>query len=282
MFRVELRDEEAGRRFWRQLKHPREVEALIARERQAHDQWIHHGWCDMCGKASRFTCDWKFAEQDSPNFRERLFCKVCGLNVRLRLVARMIRESLEAKAGAGEQRVPRLYLYEQVTPLYRGLSELAGVELVGSEYLGHDVVPGTYQGGIRHEDALHLSFPDGGFDLVVSNDVYEHVPDIQLALAEACRVLRPGGTLIATLPFHYGPTTLQRARLVGGAVEHLEPPQYHENPVSEAGSLVFYDFGWDLLDLCRASGFGDARFVGVHSFFHAYLGIGAFVLEATR
>ncbi len=283
MFRVELRDEAAGRRFWQQIRKAREVEALMAEAHRSDEEWVHHGWCDLCRQASRFTCDWKFAEEKKPNFRERLFCKVCGLNVRLRLVVRMIRESLEAlKGDATEQRVPRVYLYEQVTPLYRALSKLDGIDFVGSEYLGHDVAPGTYQDGIRHEDALHLSFPDEDFDLVVSNDVYEHVPDIRRALAEACRVLRPGGALVATLPFHFGPTTLQRARLVNGAVEHLEPPQYHENPVSDLGSLVFYDFGWDLLELCREAGFSDARFVGVHSFFHAYLGMGGFVLNATR
>jgi ubiquinone/menaquinone biosynthesis C-methylase UbiE len=47
-----------------------------------------------------------------------------------------------------------------------------------------------------HEgDAAALPFPDGAFDFVVAVQVYEYVPDIERALAEAYRVLRPGGRL---------------------------------------------------------------------------------------
>jgi 2-polyprenyl-6-hydroxyphenyl methylase/3-demethylubiquinone-9 3-methyltransferase len=45
-------------------------------------------------------------------------------------------------------------------------------------------------------DALRLPFPDGGFDVVVAGEVLEHVVDHEQAVAEACRVLRIGGTLV--------------------------------------------------------------------------------------
>jgi SAM-dependent methyltransferase len=87
----------------------------------------------------------------------------------------------------------------------------------------------------------------------------EHIPDPWQALRECARVLKPGGTLLATLPFHADKDcTVVRARLAGNAIEHLLPPQYHGNPVSSEGSLVFHDFGWDLLDQARAAGFSEA------------------------
>jgi arsenite methyltransferase len=45
-------------------------------------------------------------------------------------------------------------------------------------------------------DALSLAFADGAFDAVVSTQVYEYVADMPAALAEARRVLRPGGRLL--------------------------------------------------------------------------------------
>jgi ubiquinone/menaquinone biosynthesis C-methylase UbiE len=45
-------------------------------------------------------------------------------------------------------------------------------------------------------DALSLPAGDTSFDAAVSTQVYEYVPDIAAALAEARRVLRPGGRLV--------------------------------------------------------------------------------------
>ena len=49
-------------------------------------------------------------------------------------------------------------------------------------------------------DALRLPFPDDTFDRIIASEVLEHVNDDQLALDEAFRVLKPGGTLAATVP----------------------------------------------------------------------------------
>lgn len=48
----------------------------------------------------------------------------------------------------------------------------------------------------RPGSATPLPFADGSFDAVTSTQVYEYVDDIPAALAEAHRVLRPGGKLL--------------------------------------------------------------------------------------
>jgi SAM-dependent methyltransferase len=48
--------------------------------------------------------------------------------------------------------------------------------------------------------ARTLPFPDHTFDLVTALDVLEHIEDDEGALQEVARVLRPGGTLLATVP----------------------------------------------------------------------------------
>jgi SAM-dependent methyltransferase len=45
-------------------------------------------------------------------------------------------------------------------------------------------------------DAETIPYPDGTFDLVVGHAVLHHIPDVELALREALRVLAPGGRLV--------------------------------------------------------------------------------------
>jgi SAM-dependent methyltransferase len=52
----------------------------------------------------------------------------------------------------------------------------------------------------RVVDDFELPFPDGSFDVVTSWHVIEHVDDVQVALAEWRRVLRPGGILAMETP----------------------------------------------------------------------------------
>jgi SAM-dependent methyltransferase len=49
-------------------------------------------------------------------------------------------------------------------------------------------------------DALRLPFPDNTFDRIIASEVLEHVTDDEQALREVFRVLKPGGTLAATVP----------------------------------------------------------------------------------
>ncbi|MFM1990461.1 MAG: hypothetical protein RJA99_3418 [Pseudomonadota bacterium] len=217
------------------------------------------GFCLCCNRRRTFEADFLHSGVDPdgvrrPNWRERLVCPGCGMNNRQRLVAKRIRQAVR------EIGVRRLYIMEQVTPIHAWLrAELPEVEIEGSEYLGHDRRGGEVYGGLRHEDITALSFADGHFDLIVGNDVFEHVPDVDRAFAECCRVLAPGGRMLSTIPFHPGEAASRvRARIVDGAVVNDLEPQYHGNPVSEKGSLVFHDFGWDLVARLQRAGFEGA------------------------
>lgn len=58
------------------------------------------------------------------------------------------------------------------------------------------VAPGAAPIALDEADASSLPFPDRSFDVVVSTQVYEYVADMPAALAEARRVLVPGGRLL--------------------------------------------------------------------------------------
>ncbi|OLD99991.1 MAG: hypothetical protein AUG91_05445 [Actinobacteria bacterium 13_1_20CM_4_69_9] len=48
-----------------------------------------------------------------------------------------------------------------------------------------------------------LELPDASFDVVVAGELLEHLRDPQALVAEIRRVLRPGGTLVASVPNAY-------------------------------------------------------------------------------
>jgi SAM-dependent methyltransferase len=52
-------------------------------------------------------------------------------------------------------------------------------------------------------DGCRLPFSDESFDSVLMLDVLEHISRPEAALAEARRVMRPGGKLLLTIPFAY-------------------------------------------------------------------------------
>lgn len=54
--------------------------------------------------------------------------------------------------------------------------------------------------GVAQGDALHLPFADASIDRIICTEVFEHVPDDALLLAELARVLRPGGTIGISVP----------------------------------------------------------------------------------
>jgi SAM-dependent methyltransferase len=68
-------------------------------------------------------------------------------------------------------------------------------------------------------NALRLPFADGLFDLVISQEAVEHVPDPFQAVREMARVLRPGGRLYLQAPFiigyHPGPEDYWRFTRAG-------------------------------------------------------------------
>lgn len=58
--------------------------------------------------------------------------------------------------------------------------------------------------------AVALPFADASFDRVIASEVLEHIVDDAGALAEFARVLRPGGTLAATVPSFLAETVCWR------------------------------------------------------------------------
>lgn len=128
-------------------------------------------------------------------------------------------------------------------------------------------VPGA---DIRLGPADALPWADGHFDAAVCLDVLEHCPDPPAAVAELARVLRPGGTLVASVPHRGTLAALDSlnvyARLWPGRGAPTDDPSWQLRPhhrhfsLSEFGDLLGPSFE---IDAVQRSGLGLAELVNL-------------------
>lgn len=215
------------------------------------------GYCWVCNRIHRMLVRSGALFGDRVNLREGLLCEGCGLSNRKRLMYCAVSDEYRRLWHTPGDAL----LLEGISPLYAALSRtIPG--LIGSEYLGEQCESGreyeTPNGKrARHESLTSLSFSDGSLKLVVHLDILEHVPDYQHALRECHRALCAGGSMVFTCPFFASrQNTLARARLSdSGQIEHIEPPEWHGDPLNKGGILAWYHHGWDLLGNLRGAGF---------------------------
>ncbi len=259
-----------------------QLERFIAASSARANKFYLYGFCMVCEAPTTFLFDqtsgatWEGSTW-IPNWRERGECRSCRLNNRQRAIFYFLKTHLDDADPHA-----KIYLTEQATSVFAAFSErLDSYEVVGSEFLGVDIAGGTIRDGIRHEDIEQLSFETASYDFLVSNDVLEHVNDPLAALREMRRVLRPGGVALLTFPFDTNrEKSERRATLQGRDVEFILPPVYHGNPISSKGSLVFTDFGWDILDTFLDAGFEDVRVILYWSYEYCHLGVGQIYVQA--
>jgi len=110
--------------------------------------------------------------------------------------------------------------------------------------------------GVPSEDLTALSYPDREFDLVITSDSLEHVPDFDRSLREIRRVLKPGGLHVFTIPVVWDRPSRKRAYMEGCRIVHILPPVHHGEPSTNSDDyLAFNDFGADVLGMIERNGF---------------------------
>ncbi len=280
-----------------------EFETALVKRHHPEERYFLEGYCQACRQPTVFLVDQLYGAQQTPqgwlpNWRERLECQHCRLNNRQRALIYALQLAVAQRLSGYYSNLrtdgiidkpdlpPRLSLYamEQVTPLFHWLThQFSQVDCVGSEYLGEEIAGGTVINGLRHENVEQLSFQTAHFDLIISNDVLEHVNHPIQAMQEIYRVLKPSGELLITIPFHANSQlTVRRAKLEQGQLHFLLPPLYHGNPLSAEGALVFHDFGWDFVDQLKTVGFEAVGLIHYWSYLYGYLGEPQYYFRARK
>lgn len=219
------------------------------------------GFCPLCEKPTEFVAvrDGVLDEVWFPNwFRGDLKCLSCNSIPRERAIFVVI-EMLYTNWR-------KLKIHES-SPSHRGTSKRLSQECDG--YLASQYDPNLGFGNThptlkyRSENLEHQTLEAESFDIVVTQDVFEHIFHPDLAIKEIARTLKPGGAAIMTVPIvRRTEPSRRRAKAGNDGITHILSAEYHGNPMSKDGSLVTVDWGFDIIDFLAAhSGLSTSMFL---------------------
>ena len=191
------------------------------------------GYCCSCNRASLFVlakrhaawvletaADWENGDAYKRDLaiRESSICALCRANLRMRAQARTVLDVAGLRTtGALIDRLagePDFAVFEAATnTVFRTSDLLRRSNYVASEFR-ENAPRGAIVDGILNQDLQALTFGATAFDIVLTSDVLEHVADLDRALDEICRVLKPGGFHVCTVPSDPAlPRTIDGARV---------------------------------------------------------------------
>jgi SAM-dependent methyltransferase len=205
------------------------------------DMFRHAGTCPACEKPVTFVAA-------DPYFRSALKCDHCGSVPRHRVLMKTISDYFPNWRD--------LEIHES-SPGWDMVSQRLANECKGYVASQYDssAAPGQFVDAprmpcrrYRSENLELQTFADARFDLVIAQDVFEHIFRPDLAIKEIARTLKPNGAIFMTVPIlmKRNPSRI-RARQYNGIIEYVMERHFHGNPLNSAGSLVTIDWGYDIV-----------------------------------
>ncbi len=221
-----------------------------------------HCQCSFCGHSGLFY-------RKHRSIREGFPCDKCGAPLRYRHQASVILEKFSNGSAvlanfAKSPEFRKLSIFEPgiIGPFRKYFKHHPNYV---NSYFWKNVDPGVINKGVRCEDLETLTFADESFDLIVTSDIFEHIRRPYRAFKEMFRVLKPGGAHIFTVPLTWPlpSSTVSRVDISGTEDTLLLPPVYHGSPTDPEGSLVYTDFGLDIVDELKKINFNTEVHHGV-------------------
>ena len=191
--------------------------------------------CPICEKAAHISAE-------TPDLRNTFICSVCNSRPRERVLMYVLQKyfpdwrNMDIHKSSGNWRGASLKM----------LRECKSYTL---SHYDQEIGFGNIHERRRYisQDLTSQTFPRDYFDLVVTQDVFEHLMDPDKAIREIARTLKPGGAHVCTVPIVRKDKPSRRwAVMRGNEIVYLLPKEIHGNPVGGKGSLVTIDWGWDI------------------------------------
>ncbi len=217
----------------------------------ANMRYHKFGRCNVCGKRTIFFCT------DLEHARGNMFCLFCRSSSRKRHVAKhvicdVIKDvSCMAQIPALNREIS-IYVLETGDAFYKILKEYP--HFCCSTY-DPDIEAGKKIGNrIYCQNVEELTFDSESFDIVISEDIFEHVRDYKKGFKSVFRVLKPGGYHIFTVPCNFHIPTIVRVDTSTDEDIHLLSPEYHDD-IIRGRILAYRTFGIDIFETLESLGF---------------------------
>jgi SAM-dependent methyltransferase len=197
------------------------------------------GFCPCCDKEVLF-------QANNSWLRDTFLCSNCNSIPRERALMVTIEKYFPGWKN--------LIIHES-SPVNRGASPKLSRFCKG--YIASNYYPnkpfGSEVFGFHNQDLENQTFNDESFDLVITQDVMEHIYDPQKAFSEIARTLKKGGAHIFTVPIinKHKKSEVWAIKADNGSPIFLKEPEWHGNPVDPKGSPVTMHWGFDIIDFIR-------------------------------
>lgn len=203
-----------------------------------------HGFCNLSASETDF-------QVSSDNLRESIVASTSQSISRQRTIVCGLSQAVFGSPCASLFQIAdyinrnnlRIYSAEANSAFFLHLKRYIQPNLFSySEFFGADYTSGDMVNGVMHQDLQCTSFAPESFDLVITSEVFEHIPDAIAAEREVIRILKTRGIYCFTVPFlPYHDNDIVLAELDGaGSIRYLAEPQYHGDPVRPDEGILVY------------------------------------------
>lgn len=236
-------------------------------------------FCPVCGNISYIF------NVNKQNLRETCLCKICQSTNRQRQIAFTLCQYLKISSLKEIKFFKKkliIYNTESSGPVHNQLIKYP--YYIYSEYFGKKYKSGSIVNGVLNEDLNELSFNDDSIDIIISSDVFEHIPEPYKAHKEVYRVLKKNGYHIFSVPFYQNQYLDETRAIINkkGELKHFKTPIYHEDGVRpKNGILVFNIFSLEMLSKLFTLGFYTDMYV-LYKPCYGILGNNAIIFKSAK